>query len=76
MDGDAPIELLGYHGELDVILARRVGEPSFIWVQDIGDAFQAADSRGVDVVVSQDFLAELTANGDLPPELPPGLRIR
>jgi hypothetical protein len=75
MDASAPIELCGYHDDLDVILARREGEPDFIWVQDIGDAFQAAASRGVDLVVTRAFRDELVANGDLPPMELNGLRI-
>ncbi len=42
----APIELLGLDAEREVILARRAGEPSFVWVQDLADAHQAAALRG------------------------------
>jgi hypothetical protein len=67
VNDDAPIELYGYHAEYDgVILARREGEPSFVWVQDLGDAIQAAMARNVDIVVSVEMLANLRASGDLP----------
>ncbi len=77
MSRDAPIELYGFHpdAEYDVILARRAGEPSFIWVQDLGDAFQAAGSRGVEIIATKEFCAELLANGHSPLEVQ-GLRIR
>jgi hypothetical protein len=65
VDG-APIELYGFHPDHDVILARCDGEPDFVWVQDLGDAFQAAASRGVDVVVSSSFKDELLASGESP----------
>lgn len=74
MNDDAPIELYGFHAECDVILARRIGEPSFICVQDLDDAYQAAGSRGgVDVVVTKAFRAELLARGHSPLEVQ-GLR--
>ena len=47
MTDDVPIELIGFHPETHVILARRAGEPSFIWVQDIEDAYQAAGASVV-----------------------------
>ena len=74
MSNDAAIELYGFHPEYDVILARRSGEPDFVWVQDIGDAHQAAAARGVDVFVTQKFRDELLANG-LPPRELQGLRV-
>jgi hypothetical protein len=76
VDRAAPIELYGFHPEYDgVILARRSGEPSFRWVQDLGDAYQAAASRGgVDLVVTREFRDELLAHGASPLEVQ-GLRI-
>lgn len=75
VDDDGPIELYGFHPEYDTILARRSGEPSFMWVQDLEDAYQAAASRGgVDVVVSREFRDELLARGESPLEVQ-GLRI-
>lgn len=75
MDDDAPIELYGFHLEADVIVARRMDEPSFIWVQDLGDAYQAAGARGgIDIVVTKDFRAELLARGHSPLEVQ-GLRV-
>ena len=72
---NASIELYGFHPEYDVILARRVGEPSLVWVRDLGDAYQAAGTRGrVDVVVSREFRAELLARGYSPLEVQ-GLRV-
>lgn len=74
-----PIELL----ELDepdqgmtVIRARREGEPSFTHVQDIGDAYMAAQVRGVHVVIPEHLIAELRMKGDLPPELPAWVEVR
>jgi hypothetical protein len=70
-----PIELIGFHPETHVIVARRAGEPSFAWVQDIDDAYQAAATRGgVDVVTSAQFCDELLASGVSPLEVR-GLRI-
>ncbi|HZZ96622.1 MAG TPA: hypothetical protein VFE19_06400 [Jatrophihabitantaceae bacterium] len=67
---DAPIELIGFRSDHEVILARRSGEPSFVWVQDIEDAHQAAASRGgVDVVVTRQFRDELLAYGISPEEM-------
>jgi hypothetical protein len=75
VDEDAPIELIGFRSDHEVILARRSGEPSFVWVQDIGDAYQAAASRGgVDVLVTRQFRDELLAYGMSPQELE-GLRV-
>jgi hypothetical protein len=76
VDDAAPIELLGLHPDDDGrILARRAGEPSFVWVQDIEDAFQAAGSRGgVDVVATREFRDELLAHGESPLALR-GLRV-
>ena len=70
MDDDAPIELFGFHRDHDVILARRAGEPSFVWVQDLEDAYSAAACRGgVDVVVTRRFRDEPLARGFSPPEV-------
>ena len=67
---DAPIELIGFDPETHVILARRAGDPSFVWVQDIADAYQAAGSLGgVDVVTSAQFRDELRGEGVSPLEL-------
>jgi hypothetical protein len=72
---DAPIELIGLSSDDEVILARRSGEPSFVWVQDLGDAYLAAASRGgVDVVVTRQFHEELLAYGVSPAEMQ-GLRV-
>ena len=52
-----------------VILARLSGEHSFIWVHDLGDAYQAAASRGGgDVVVTREFRDDLLAYGASPLE--------
>ena len=40
----APVHILGWDEERQVWLARRDGEPSFVWVQDFDDAHQAAIS--------------------------------
>jgi hypothetical protein len=74
---DAPIELLAldepYEG---AISARRVGEPSFTHVQDFGDAYMAAQTRGVRLVIPKSLADQLREVGDLPPELPPGVEVR
>lgn len=68
--GDAPIELYGFHPEYDnIILARRAGEPDFVWVEDLGDAYLAAAVRGVEVVVTAPFYDELLAAADSALEL-------
>ncbi len=75
---DAPIERL----ELDVphegmISAHREGEPSFRWVQGMGDAIMSANARGVELVVTERLLAELRSNGDLPEDwLPSCIRVK
>lgn len=72
---EAPIELLGFDPERNVILARRDGEPDFLWVQDLEDAYQAAASRGgVDIVVTRQVRDELLELGHSPLEVQ-GLRI-
>jgi hypothetical protein len=72
---DAPIELLApYRPSQGLIPARREGEPSFVGVQDIGDAMMAAMARGVDLVVPADLAGELL--GDLPRDLPDWIKIR
>jgi len=74
---DAPIELLAYNDPYPgVIRAGRVGEPSFTHVQDIGDAYMAAQERGVRVVVSQRLIDELRAAGEFPPNRPTWIEIR
>ena len=76
MENSAPIELTGYDEEKDVILAQRAGEPSFIWVQDIGDAYQAAGTRGgVDIVVTRAVWDQLLAEGYVEPRDSQLLRI-
>lgn len=75
VNDETPIELLGLDDERDLILARRAGEPSFVWVQDLEDAYQAAAERGgVDIVVSRRVYDELRAAGVSPLELQ-GLRV-
>ena len=73
----APIELLAYNDPYPgVIKARREGEPSFSHVQDLGDAYLAAQERGVDVVISQRLIDELRAAGEFPPFRPTWIEIR
>jgi hypothetical protein len=75
MSEEAPIELIALDEPYDgMISARREGEPSFIGVQDVGDAIQAALARGVDLVVPQRLFTEI--RGDFPPELPPWIKVR
>ena len=72
---DAPIELLALdQPRPGLIAARRVGEPSFSHVQDIGDAMMAAMSRGVDLIIPA-AIADVVMR-DLPLELPNWIKIR
>ena len=73
----APIELLAFNEPYPgVIRARRDGEPSFTHVQDLGDAYMAAQERGVHVVISQRLIDELRAAGEFPPDRPTWVEIR
>lgn len=73
----APIELLAYNDPYPgVIRARREGEPSFTHVQDIGDAYMAAQERGVRVVISQRLIDELRVAGEFPAHRPAWIEIR
>ncbi len=70
----APVHILGWDEERQVWLARRDGEPSFVWVQDFADAYQAAHvSRGVDLIVPAAIYREWIAIGDAPESLPRGV---
>jgi hypothetical protein len=72
----APVRILGWDERRQVWLARREGEASFVWVQDFGDAYQAARvSRGVDLVVPAAVYREWIAAGDAPEEPPQGVRL-
>jgi nucleoside-diphosphate-sugar epimerase len=72
---NAPVELIAldepYEG---VISARREGEPTFTHVQDVADAIMAALSRGVYVVVPAAMFEQI--RGDVPPDLPPYIKVR
>ena len=71
---DAPVHILGWDERRQVWRARREGEPSFAWVQDFGDAYQAAHvSRGVDLIVPAAIYREWIAAGDAPEEVPRGV---
>jgi hypothetical protein len=73
---DAPVQILGWDESRQVWLARREGEPSFVWVQDFGDAYQAAHvSQGVDLIVPAAIYREWIASGDAPEEVPQGVRL-
>lgn len=72
----APVHILGWDESRQVWLARRDGEPSFVWVQDFDDAYQAAHvSRGVDLVVPASIYREWIAAGEAPTEVPQGVRL-
>ena len=71
----APVRMIGYDADRDVWLAKRDGEPSFVWVQDFGDAWMAAASRGVDLEISAALYEDLVANGEAPTAPPTGVRI-
>src|SRR6266851_2687906 len=69
----APVHILCWDEERQVWLARRDGEPSFVW-QDFADAYQAAHvSRGVDLIVPAAIYREWIAIGDAPQRLPRGV---
>lgn len=71
----APIELIAVGDPYpETISARRDGEPSFKWVNGIGDAIMAALGRGVDLIVPQEVFEEI--RDEFPPELPPYIKIR
>ncbi|SHH49546.1 Predicted esterase of the alpha/beta hydrolase fold [Jatrophihabitans endophyticus] len=73
---DAPIMLHGYKSDYDdLILASRAGEPAVVWVQDFGDACQAAQVRGVQVQVTRAFYADLVRHGDAPHTPPSMVRV-
>ena len=69
----APVHVLGWDGERQVWLARRDGEPSFLWVQDFADAYQAARARSVDLIVSAAVYRGWIAIGEAPEQLPRGV---
>jgi hypothetical protein len=70
----APVRIIGWDEERCVWLAERAGEPSFVWVQDFADAFQAARvSRGVELVVPATIYAGWVASGDAPSSPPTGV---
>lgn len=72
--GGAAVHILGWDGDRQVWLARRDGEPSFVWVQDFADAYQAAHvSRGVDLIVPVEIYREWVARKQAPKEHPPGV---
>jgi len=75
---DAPIELIELVEDdfSSIITARREGEPSFTHVQDFGDAYMAAQSRGVRIVIPEPLAAQLREVGDLPPNLPSWVEVR
>jgi hypothetical protein len=72
---DAPIVLVALdHPHEGVISAYRDGEPSFVWVNGIGDAIMAAHARGVDLIVPAHIYSEL--GDEFPPDLPGYIQIR
>jgi hypothetical protein len=71
---DAPIILIALDQPVEgAISARREGEPSFTGVADLGDAVLCALNRGVDLIVPAEMYAEI--RDELPPELPPYIKI-
>jgi hypothetical protein len=71
----APVRMFGWDGDREVWLAERDGEPEFVWVQDFGDAWMAAQSRGVELEISAALYEDLVAAGEAPAEPPTGVRI-
>lgn len=72
---DAPVRIFGWDEEREVWLAARDGEPSFVWVQDFADAYQAAESRDVEVVVPSGIYAVMVADGEAPSDPPSRVRL-
>jgi hypothetical protein len=71
---DAPVHILRWDDERQAWLAHRDGEPSFVWVQDFLDAYQAAhDSRGVDLIVPASIYQEWVATDLAPEQAPAGV---
>ena len=67
----APVRILGWDEERQVWLARRDGEPSFVWVQGFTDAYRTARvSRGVDLIVPASIYRQWIAAGDAPSRFP------
>jgi hypothetical protein len=63
-------------GESNNVVPGRDGGPSFMWVQDFDDAYQAARvSRGVELVVPAAIYQEWVATGEAPHEPPHGVRL-
>lgn len=72
--GGAAVHILGWDGDRQVWLARRDDEPSFVWVQDFADAYQAAHvSRGVDLIVPAEIYREWAVRRQAPKQPPPGV---
>jgi hypothetical protein len=75
----APIVIHGWDEENNYWTASRDGEPSFLGVQDLGDAYQASNTRGAELIISDGVYAQMVALGEAPsttspvyaPELPP-----
>lgn len=70
-----PVRIVEWDADREVCLAGRDGEPSLVWVQDFADAWQAAISRGVELVVPMPVYEEWVADGEAPPEPPIGVSI-
>lgn len=62
------MQVVGWDEARQVWLARREGEPTFVWVQDLGDAYIAAQPRGVELHVPASVYAEMVRSGDAPVE--------
>lgn len=62
----APVQLLGWDESRQVWLASREGEPTFVWVQDLGDAYLAAQARDAELHIPASVYAEMVRSGDAP----------
>jgi hypothetical protein len=70
----APIVLIALDQPVEGNISASVeGEPSFLWVEDIGDALYTAVTRGVDLVIPAHVYAQL--RHELPPELPDWIKV-
>lgn len=71
----APVRLVGWDQSRQVWLATRENEPNFVWVQDLGDAYLAAQARGVELHIPASAYAEMVRSGDAPVEPLSNVRI-
>lgn len=63
----APVHVIGWDDDRQAWLARRDGEPDFVWVRGYADAYLAACvHRDVDLIIPAAIYREWVAAGDAP----------